>query len=148
MKNVPVMVAKVLTTFLLLSVAPGVHAQPQLTSQPSKTTDQARLRARLPVVAPRYRVPQNKAVIAPTRSILQTVPAQLSTAHRPIAGQRQTATSLVPANSPLERVYARIETRVQSRLVSRLDKSGEAPPVLSPFATAADRARVAATRRR
>lgn len=147
MKHAPLMMVTALTTLVALS-GTSAYAQLKPASQLSKTAEQARSRARLPVDVPRDGTLQGNTTAAPTPSIFQVVPAQLSTARRPIVGLRQTAASLVPANGPLDRVNERIDTRVQSRIVSRLERSGEAPPVLSPFATAADQARVALTRRR
>ena len=125
---------------------PTAHAQRKPSVQPPTIAEQARGRARIPA-APLNPV-RSETADAPVRSIFQAEPAQLSTSRRPVVGERRTAASLIPANGPLERVDGRIDTRVQSRILGRLDKSGEAQPALSPFATAADRARVASLRRR
>ena len=146
MKHTSLSALRALTAFVGLSAASAALTQSPRSQRP--TTEQSRSRLRVPVVAQRDKALQGKTTPAPTPSIFQAFPAQLSTTRQPIAGQRQNAASLVPANSPHERVNHRIDTRVQSRIVSRLERSGEAPPVLSPFATAADRARVALTRRR
>ena len=135
---------KMVTVLVTLSAMPAAYAQLKPSLERPSPAEQARVRAGKRVVAPREAASQGTA---PTLSIFQAVPAQLSAPRPPIVGQRQTALTLVPANGPLERVNERIETRVQSRIVNRLDKFGAAPPVLSPFATAADRARIAVTRR-
>jgi hypothetical protein len=93
----------------------------------------------------------DKAVLEPGRSIFEVDPYQASTKPQHSAvgrlGDRQTNETLVPAYAPLERVAGRIQTRVQLRINSRLDRFNALPPILSPFATAADQARVATARR-
>ncbi len=92
------------------------------------------------------------AVLEHSRSIFEMDPYQASTKPQHSAvgrpGERQTSETLVPAYTPLERVAGRIQTRVQSRINNRLDRFNALPPILSPFATAADQARIATARRR
>ena len=150
MTHAPFLALAALTALVALLGASAAAAPTQLQnrSQGTISFEQARARARLPAGSQRDRNLQRNTAAAPAPSIFQAVPAQLSTARRPIAGQRQTAASLVPANGPLERVNERIGTRVQSRIVSRLDRYGANPPVPSPFSTAAERTRVGPTRPR
>lgn len=89
---------------------------------------------------------------APVKSIFEVTPYQasptLARSTKGQVGQRRTAASLVPANRPLVRIDARIETRAQSRIANRLDRFNALQPALSPFAAAADQARIATVRRR
>ena len=91
-------------------------------------------------------------VFEPSRSIFEVDAYQASTKPQRSAvgrtGERQTNKTLVPAYTPLERVAERIQTRVQSRISNRLDRFDALPTILSPFATAADQARIATARRR
>ena len=90
--------------------------------------------------------------LEPSRSIFEVDAYQASTKPQRSAvgrtGERQTNKTLVPAYTPLERVAGRIQTRVQSRINNRLDRFDALPSILSPFATAADQARIATARRR
>ena len=93
-----------------------------------------------------------KAVGERAKSIFEADPYQAATKphHSSVGrpGERQTNDTLIPAYTPLERVAGRIQTRVQSRINNRLDRYNELPPILSPFAKAADQARIATARRR
>ena len=135
-------------TLVTLFAGVGVQAEAPTRPDPLKAAQEAQQRAR--VQAQQLQDSDQSAVT--TRSIFEATPYQQplmvprSTADR--VGQRQTAVDLVPANRPVDRVDVRIETRVQSRIASRLDRYNALQPILSPFATAADQARVAAARRR
>ena len=91
-------------------------------------------------------------VFNPSKSIFEVDAYQASTKLERSAvgrpGERQTNKTLIPAYTPLERVAGRIQTRVQSRINNRLDRFDALPPILSPFATAADQARIAIAPRR
>ena len=135
-------------TLVTLFAGVGVQAEGPTRPDPLKSAQEAQQRAR--VQAQQLQDSDQSAVT--TRSIFEATPYQQppmaprSTADR--VGQRQTAADLVPANRPVDRVDVRIETRVQSRIANRLDRYNALQPILSPFATAADQARVAAARRR
>jgi hypothetical protein len=135
-------------TSLTLFAGAGAQAETPTRPDPLKAAQEAQQRAR--VQAQQLQDSDQSAVT--TRSVFEATPYQQppmvprSTAER--VGQRQTAADLVPANRPADRVDVRIETRVQSRIANRLDRYNALQPILSPFATAADQARVAAARRR
>lgn len=135
-------------TLVALFAGVGVQAEAPTRPDPLKPAREAQQRARMQ--AQQLQDGDQSAVTM--RSIFEVTPYQQppmvprSTADR--VGQRQTAADLVPANRPVDRVDVRIETRVQSRIANRLDRYNELQPILSPFATAADQARVAAARRR
>ena len=133
---------------ITLFAGDGGQAETPTRPDPLKAAREAQQRAR--VQAQQLQDSDQSAVT--TRSIFEVTPYQpppmvpRSTADR--VGQRQTAADLVPTNRPVDRVDVRIETRVQSRIANRLDRYNALQPILSPFATAADQARVAAARRR
>ena len=74
------------------------------------------------------------------RSIFEVTPYLASFTPARVVGKRQTSQSLVPANSPLDRIESRIATRVNSRIDSRLDRFSAYPTTLVPFAAVANQA--------
>ena len=127
-----------------LATANLVFAQSSVHTQKFDDALQAQRRARQQAA----RQLSDATALEPSRSIFEVDAYQASTKPQRSAVGRQTNKTLVPAYTPLERVAGRIQTRVQSRINNRLDRFDALPSILSPFATAADQARIATARRR
>ena len=132
----------------LLAMANLAFAQSTAHTLKPDDAQQAQQRARQQAA----RQVSDATALEPSRSIFEVDAYQASTKPQRSAvgrtGERQTNKTLIPAYTPLERVAGRIQTRVQSRINNRLDRFDALRPILSPFATAADQARIATARRR
>lgn len=86
---------------------------------------------------------------APSATAQQAAGGQVAASAAGQVGQRQTRGEAVANIEPMARLDSRIQNRIQSRLRTRVDRdyNPEADAV-SPFETAADRARTAGRTRR